>query len=318
MTNFRLQSQDAADSQSSTTEHKSSTCTEQSATQSQQTSAHTGTYELPSRTAASLPQFASGSDVLKAEVIWTMKTVSDHLSFKSNDNINEVFKEMFPDSQIASKFTCGEKKTAYLAVFGLAPYLRDKLITTVNANSTPFTVMFDESLNNKSQSKQLDVHVRYWATDNTVKSSYLTSEFMGHATATDIMDHFDSSVFESGLNMENLVQVGMDGPNVNWCFFDKLKQKMNDDYDQGLINIGSCGLHTTHNAFKAGIKDFGWNVDDFLSSLYYLLKDVPARKDDYLQASSNAQMPLKFCQHRWLDSLSSCQRAMDILPNADH
>lgn len=34
---------------------------------------------------------------------------------------------MFPDSQIASNFQCGERKSAYVADFGLAPYILGKL-----------------------------------------------------------------------------------------------------------------------------------------------------------------------------------------------
>ncbi|KAL7383430.1 hypothetical protein ABVT39_010507 [Epinephelus coioides] len=49
--------------------------------------------------------------------------------------------------------------------------------------------MFDESLNHATKKKQLDVHVRYWVGDQ-VHSRYLGSQFMGHATAQDLMHHF--------------------------------------------------------------------------------------------------------------------------------
>ena len=53
---------------------------------------------------------------------------------------------MFPDSQIAANFTCGERKTSYLCVFGIAEYFQKLLISEIKGPYT-CTIMFDESLN---------------------------------------------------------------------------------------------------------------------------------------------------------------------------
>ena len=70
----------------------------------------------------SVSQFFSRNDVLKSEVLWTLKTISSHCSYNSNENIDKMFCVMFPDSQIAAKFTCGSRKISYLCVFGLAEH----------------------------------------------------------------------------------------------------------------------------------------------------------------------------------------------------
>lgn len=46
--------------------------------------------------------------------------------------------------------------------------------------------MFDESLNETTKNKQLDVHVRFW-NEGQVQSRYLGSQFMGHSTAQDLL-----------------------------------------------------------------------------------------------------------------------------------
>lgn len=61
-------------------------------------------------------------DVLDAEILWTLNTIKHHFSYKSNENIEKIFRRMFSDSSIAQKFTCGERKTAYYAVFGISPF----------------------------------------------------------------------------------------------------------------------------------------------------------------------------------------------------
>ena len=60
---------------------------------------------------------------------------------------------------IASTFTCGVTKSVYLAIFGLADYFKKALLHDIKG---VFTVLFDESLNNKIKEKQMDLHVHYW------------------------------------------------------------------------------------------------------------------------------------------------------------
>lgn len=66
---------------------------------------------------------------------------------------------MFPDSDIAHLFACGSTKTAYISKFGLAPYILKQLVA--DANKDTFVLMFDESLNQTTKTKQLDLHIRY-------------------------------------------------------------------------------------------------------------------------------------------------------------
>ncbi|GBO06919.1 hypothetical protein AVEN_148841-1 [Araneus ventricosus] len=85
------------------------------------------------------------NDVLDAEILWTLMTVKNHGSYKANEGIEKMSHRMFPDSAIASKFSCGGKKAAYYAAFGIAPYLENLL--QENLNKTNFVLLFDESFN---------------------------------------------------------------------------------------------------------------------------------------------------------------------------
>lgn len=119
----------------------------------------------PATTAAAVGKLdlrtAFGSTpTLKAEVLWTLNTIAKHQSYNGNEGIGELFRSMFPDSDIANAFTCGADKTANIAKFGLAIYIKDELVSKVNKSL--FVLMFDESLNENTKTKQLDVHVRFW------------------------------------------------------------------------------------------------------------------------------------------------------------
>lgn len=74
-----------------------------------------------------MDSFCTGNAVLTAEIYWALTVVEKHYSFKSSEDTSTLFKKMFPDSSIASKFACGEKKCSYLTTFGIAPYVQELL-----------------------------------------------------------------------------------------------------------------------------------------------------------------------------------------------
>ena len=247
-------------------------------------------------TAGDTPFKVVKTDVLSAEILWALKVCTSHYSLNSSEASGALFHRMFPDSAIASSFKCGETKTSYLISHGIAPYLKSQLVEKLRSESAMFVLLFDESMNSKTQSKQMDVHLRFWIGDE-VRTRYYHSEFMGHATADDMVSVFDSVM--SPLQIQNMLQLSMDGPNVNWKFYDLINSKLQKDYSKSLLNTGSCGVHIVHGAFKQGVEATGWNTDEFLKSIYWLLKDTPARRDDYAKVVGiEAVMPLCFCKTR--------------------
>ena len=59
-----------------------------------------------------------------------------------------------------------------MTVFGLGEHIKSTLLREI---SGPFALMFAESLNRKSQSKQMDVHMRLWDVNNQVSTQYFDS-----------------------------------------------------------------------------------------------------------------------------------------------
>ena len=224
----------------------------------------------------------------------------------------EQFARQFPDSNIAKNFKCGKTKCAYISKFGLAPHFKQLLSKKVSTDD--YVLLFDESLNAKTQTKQCDFHVRLWEGDS-VASRYFDSLFMGHATAADLKEVFHKSTDE--LPKAQLLQISMDGPNVNCIFYSKVETSFQNDLGFSLINLGSCGLHIVHNAFQKGVEVTDWQVNSLLKALHQLLKDTPARRDDYAEAigTEDGPMPLKFCKTRWVENRIVLERALEVLPD---
>src|SRR5207245_11030753 len=119
---------------------------------------------------------------------------------------------------IASKFTLSYTKVAYTIVHGLAPYFADNLLHSLQ-ECTFFVACFDEALNKIAQRGQMDIVIRLWDNgSNRVVTRYLTSVFLGHATAKDLEEKFIEGL--TGLSLQKLVQISMDGPSVNWKFLE--------------------------------------------------------------------------------------------------
>ena len=99
----------------------------------------------------------------------------------------------------------------------------------------------------------MDMIVRFWNSESSkVTERYFNSECMGHATTADMLAHLKNGM--DLLNPSSLVQISMDGPNVNWKFYHNLFQERKSEELPDLLNIGSCSLHVVHGSFKKGPK----------------------------------------------------------------
>jgi len=234
--------------------------------------------------------------VTDAELLWTLNCVKSHFSAASNIGMNELFKKMFSDSEIVSLYSMSETKYRYLTTFGIGPHFSKMLTDQVKA-APAHCILFDESLNDELQKKQLDVHIRYWSEESCkIESRYYTSLFIGHGKANDILQHYDEATKD--LDAKKTWQVGMDGPNVNISFHNKLFEQRKEMDLPNLLDLGTCGLHIVHRAFQTGANATGWKFDQYLLKEYKLFKDSPARREDFVQYTGSSIFPLKFCNHR--------------------
>ena len=101
-----------------------------------------------------------------------------HYSMNSSSNTGELFKMMFPDSQIAQKFSCGKTKCSYLITHGLVSYSHDRMLASLKDGDVKYVISFDESLNRTQQQAQMDMIICFWDNEkNKVCSRYFDSNF---------------------------------------------------------------------------------------------------------------------------------------------
>ncbi|KAH8010003.1 hypothetical protein HPB51_024353 [Rhipicephalus microplus] len=202
--------------------------------------------------------FLFKNNVTKAEIFWCLNTIMTHRSFRSAAASAALFPLMFPTFEVAAKVQLGKDKVGYTICHGIAPYFRNMLLSSL-VNVPYLVVCFNEALNKVTQKQQTDVLIRYWdAADDSVKTRYLTSCFMGHTCAEDLASGFRQAVKE--IKGSKILQVSMDGPNVNFKFLRSLKEELRESDESHILDIESCGLHAINGAYKAGHVASGWDL----------------------------------------------------------
>ena len=85
-----------------------------------------------------------------------------------------------------------------------------------------------------------------------------------------------------GLDLSTQIQLSMDGPSVNLNVLNEISKEREDAGLSKLINVGSCNLHVVHGALKSATEATGWNLKSIMKSSFQVLKDSPARREDYI------------------------------------
>ena len=90
---------------------------------------------------------------------------------------------------------------------------------------------------------------------------YFTSVFLGHTAADDLLDTLKAFLSY------------MDGPSVNWKYYEFLSSEREKSELSRLIDIRSYSLHVLCEAFKTAAEATGWNIERLLKGLFELFND---------------------------------------------
>ena len=260
----------------------------------------TATYSaVKPKTQATIASLCVKTNVTQAEILWVLKTVISHHSIRSCEGISNLFGHMFSDSEIAKSFAMSRTKCTYYVNYGIAPYFQGILLNQLQA-SPYFVVSYDESMNRILQEEQMDVLVRFFNEESgLVETRYFDSTFLRRPNSTNLHAKLLESL--STIPLNKMLQLSMDGPNVNWDVLLCQHQYRTEKEFPDIIIIGSCGLHILHGALKTGVKSTNWELDKILKAMWRLLYDSPARRDIYIKETMCDIWPLSFCGTRWVE-----------------
>ena len=141
--------------------------------------------------------------------------------------------------------------------------------------------------------------------------------FFGHAEGDKVATTMYNRMLSDGIAVDKMLTLIQDGPNVNrtiFCEMNELIAKYHPEF-QGLINLGSCTIHTLHNAFGKGIEQYGKDIDQLCTDLHSLFKYSAARREDFKEIQVELELPEhSFQQHTevcWLSLGPAIKRILE-------
>ena len=98
------------------------------------------------------------------------------------------------------------------------------------------------------------------------------------------------------------------------AFLDFLVEDRSDNELSRLINIGTYGLHTTHNSVKHGENSSGWKLNKLLQSMHKIFKEEPKRRKKHqeITLAKTSDYPLQFCLRCWVENEIVAKRTIEI------
>ena len=116
-----------------------------------------------------------------------------------------------------------------------------------------------------------------------------------------------------------LLHLGMDGPNVNLAFEQKLKVHMQESSRVDFLQIGTCSLHPVHTGFKNGLKELDFPFDSFFHDLSFFFHLSSARREDFRSIENVTDIIAHFMKKhgptRWLFMKLVGVRVLEQLAN---
>ena len=101
---------------------------------------------------------------------------------------------MFPYNSTASVFSLSWTKAHYVVNDGIASKFKQLWLHDIK-KSDILVVSFDESLNQATQSSEIEMDTKYYVfIENEVKVKYIGSSFMGHWTHEDLIELFKNLI----------------------------------------------------------------------------------------------------------------------------
>ena len=245
--------------------------------------------------------------VIEAETRWATFVAKHNLAFLSSDHATKLFKVMFPDSEIAKKFSCGRTKTTGIVKVGLSPHFTKRVLESM---STPFSLLMDES--NDKTDKSCIILVRVLdPVVGEVRTRFLDMPVVNIGTADNLFRALKSSLEKHGLSFEKAVAFMSDTTNVMKGARSGV-QKLIKNEIPALYDVG-CICHLADLTVKAGLKALPVNIDQLFIDIFYYFHYSSKRKQQFVDLwcslfTTEPEVILKHCPTRWLSLLKCVDR----------
>ncbi len=265
-----------------------------------------------SRTVSSMFQPQLSDTQIEAEARWSLFVAKHNLAFLTSDHATKLFRQIFPNSAIAKKFSCGRTKTTAIVKEALAPHFLGKVLASM---SNPFSLMMDESNDNTDKSCIILVRILD-SEQGEVCTRFLDMPIVNIGNAPNLFAALKASLSKHGLDFAKTIAFMSDTTNVMKGARSGVQKLIKRELPH-LYDVG-CICHLADLAIKAGLKTLPIDVDQLFIDVFYYFFHSSKRKQLFVDNwrslfSSEPTTILKHCPTRWLSLLRCVDRYLTQL-----
>jgi hypothetical protein len=175
--------------------------------------------------------------------------VQKNLPLAVADELTPLFRDIFPDSEIAKGYASRQTKTACIINGAVAPFFLQKLIESMKQG--PYALSIDGS-SDSGVEKMNPLTVRFFDNINgMVTTQFLDMCMASSSTADGIFSKMQEALSKYDISWTNCIAIGLDNTSVNMGCRNSIKTRVLS-VNPALTVIG-CPCHIVHNiAGKAG------------------------------------------------------------------
>ena len=90
--------------------------------------------------------------------------------------------------------------------------------------------------------------------------------------------------------IKNHTSLSLDSPSVNLKYLQEIiKYQEELKIEEKTTDIGTCGFHVVHDAFKCGTWNTEWKLKEILKGIHQLLHDTPVRRAAYVSVTQSSE-----------------------------
>ena len=201
--------------------------------------------------------------VISAEVSFVFHSVKCSHSYVSVDCCSRLFLQLFPDSKISRKYSCGRRKATKMISSMLGLYSEEQTIWQLS-DSVYYSVSLDAS--NKGHIKTFPLVVRHFSHEEGVCIKILSFYNSDSETYDSIVAGIKSKLNKACLPLKNISSFCADSASVNFgknksVFVELRKENPN-------LIAAACNCHLLNNAIKQAANTLQIDVEAIVIKIY--------------------------------------------------
>jgi len=196
------------------------------------------------------------TQVKRAEVKAAVFIAHHNIPLAAMDHLSPLFRDIFPDSNIAKGFSSARTKTMCILNRALQPHFESVLVAQMKGE--PFSLAIDGS-NDNGLHKMNPVTVRIYNSITGRIGTRLLDMCLttgtSSATAANIFTAMDNALQSQGISWTNCISLSVDNTSVNMGKHNSIRSRA--VLKNSSIYMMGCPCHILHNTAQKASQAFG-------------------------------------------------------------